>query len=269
MTGEIAIFANFTKFTSSFPPFFLCPFNLLPMAHVLHLELLRETLRTVSKPKWRCAMERVTRDNSAVCLIDHQVGLLTGVRDIAISELKHNVVGLAKAARILGIPTIASTTAKDVFWGPTFPELLAVLDTNKYPIIDRMTMNAWDDPNFVKAVEATGRKHLIFAGVTLQVCAALPAYSALAAGYKTYVVVDASGVFNAPNRELGTARIQQAGVIPVDYYSIICEIMATNADPLANDVYAALDLDFATLLGRMTDAITSRHKSNLSRSASR
>ena len=89
-------------------------------------------------------MERITRDNSAVCLIDHQVGLLSGVPDITINELKHNVVGLAKAARILGIPTIASTTAKDVFWGPTFPERVAVLDTNKYPIIDRMTMNAWD-----------------------------------------------------------------------------------------------------------------------------
>jgi nicotinamidase-related amidase len=214
-------------------------------------------------------MERITRENSAVCLIDHQVGLLSGVRDITINELKHNVVGLAKAARILGIPTIASTTAKDVFWGPTIPELVAVLDTKKYPIIDRMTMNAWDDPHFVKAVEATGRKHLIFAGVTLQVCAALPAYSALDAGYKTYVAVDASAVFNATNRQVGIDRIQQAGVIPVDYYSIICEIMATNADPLANDVYAALDMDFATLLGRITDAITSRQKSNLSLSSSR
>jgi nicotinamidase-related amidase len=214
-------------------------------------------------------MERITRDNSAVCLIDHQVGLLSGIRDITINELKHNVVGLANAARLLGIPTIASTTAKDVFWGPTFPELVAVLDTNKYPIIDRMTMNAWDDPHFVKAVEVTGRQHLIFAGVTLQVCAALPAYSALAAGYKTYVAVDASAVFNATNRQLGIDRIQQAGVIPVDYYSIICEIMATNADPLASDVYSALDLDFATLLGGITDAITSRQKSNSYRSASR
>jgi len=194
---------------------------------------------------------------------------LSGVRDITINELKHNVVGLAKAARILGIPTLASTTARDVFWGPTFPELLAVLDRNTYPIIDRMTMNAWDDPHFVKAVEATGRKHLIFAGVTLQICAALPAYSALAAGYKTYVAVDASGVFSATQREVGTARIQQAGVIPVDYFSIICEIMATNADPLANDVYAALDLDSTTLMGQITDAITSRQKRNLSRSASR
>ena len=194
---------------------------------------------------------------------------MLGVHDITVAELKNNVVGLAKAAKILGMPTIASTTAKDVLWGPTFPELVAVLDTKRYPIIERMTMNAWDDPDFVKAVEATGRKHLLFAGITLQVCAALPAYSALAAGYKAYVAVDASGVFSAPNRQLGTDRIQQAGVIPVDYYSIICEIMATNADPLANDVYAALDMDFATLLGRMTEAITSRQKSNLSRSASR
>jgi nicotinamidase-related amidase len=81
-----------------------------------------------------------------------------------------------------------------------------------------MTMNAWDDPHFVKAVEATGRTHLLFAGVTLQVCAALPAYSALAAGYKSYVVVDASGVPSATNRQVGIARIQQAGVIPVDYF---------------------------------------------------
>src|SRR5580700_11349197 len=206
-------------------------------------------------------MERITRDNSAVCLIDHQVGLLSGVRDITVNELKHNVVGLAKAAKILGIPTIATTTAKDVFWGPTFPELVAALDTKAYPIIDRMTMNAWDDAHFVRAVEATGRKHLIFAGVTLQICAALPAYSALAAGYKTYVAVDASGVFSATQREVGIARIQQAGVIPVDYFSIMCEIMATNADPLANEVYAATDLDFATLMGQIFDAITSKRNS--------
>jgi nicotinamidase-related amidase len=113
-------------------------------------------------------LERITKSNSAMCLIDHQVGLLVAVNDITVTELKHNVVGLAKAAKILGIPTIASTTAKDDLWGPTFPELVAVLDTKKHPIIDRMTMNAWDDPHFVKAVEATGRKHLLFAGQLLR-----------------------------------------------------------------------------------------------------
>src|SRR5580693_3914309 len=205
-------------------------------------------------------MERITRDNSAVCLIDHQVGLLSGVRDITVNELKHNVVGLAKAARILGIPTIATTTAKDVFWGPTFPELVAVLDTKTYPIIDRMTMNAWDDAHFVRAVEATGRKHLLFAGVTLQVCAALPAYSALAAGYKSYVVIDASGVLSAANRQVGIARLQQAGVIPVDYFSIVCEIMATNADPSANEVYAALDQEVEKVMGQFSVAMSRKTK---------
>jgi nicotinamidase-related amidase len=205
-------------------------------------------------------LERITKSNSAICLIDHQLGLLVGVHDITVAELKHNVVGLAKAAKILGIPTIASTTAKDELWGPTFPELVAVLDTKKYPIIDRMTMNAWDDPNFVKAVEATGRTHLLFAGVTLQVCASLPAYSALAAGYKSYVVIDASGVLSATNRQVGIARIQQAGVIPVDYFSIVCEVMATNADPSANEVYAALDQDFSTVIGQFSKAMTGKTK---------
>jgi nicotinamidase-related amidase len=188
-------------------------------------------------------LERITRNNSAICLIDHQLGLLVGVHDITVAELKHNVVALAKAAKILGIPTIVSTTAKDVLWGPTFPELVAVLDTKQHPIIDRMTMNAWDDPPFVKAVEATGRTHLLFAGVTLQVCAALPAYSALAA-----------------NRQVGIARIQQAGVIPVDYFSIVCEIMATNADPSANEVYAALDQEVEKVMGQFSEAMTSKTK---------
>jgi nicotinamidase-related amidase len=137
-------------------------------------------------------MERISRDNAALCLIDHQTGLLTGVRDIAVGELKHNVVALAKAAQILGLPVIVATTAKDELWGPTVPELVAALKGD-YAKIDRMTVNAWDDPAFVAAVKKTGRSHLIFAGVATQVCAAYPAYSALDAGYQSYVVMDASG----------------------------------------------------------------------------
>jgi len=205
-------------------------------------------------------LDRITKNNSAICLIDHQLGLLVGVHDITVAELKHNVVGLAKAAKILGMPVIASTTAKDTLWGPTFPELVAVLDTKKHPIIDRMTMNAWDDPRFVKAIEATGRTHLLFAGVTLQVCASLPAYSALAAGYASYVVIDASGVLSAANRQVAIARIQQAGVIPVDYFSIVCEIMATNADRSANEVYAALDQEVEKVMVQFSEAMNSKTK---------
>ncbi len=87
---------------------------------------------------------RFTRDNTAVLLIDHQVGLFTGVRDINVNELKHNVVGLAQALRkMLGLPIVAVTTARDSMWGPTIPELKQAL--GDADIIDRSTVNAWDD----------------------------------------------------------------------------------------------------------------------------
>lgn len=197
-------------------------------------------------------MERITRDNAVLCLIDHQVGLMTGVVDFSINTLKHNVVGLAKAAQILGIPVIVATTAKDELWGPTIPELTAALDGHTQ--IDRMTVNAWDEPAFVDAVKATGRTHIIFAGITLQICAALPAYSAIDAGYASYVVVDASGVFSPTEREAGIARMTQKGVILTDYFAIMAEVMASNADPLANKVYDALDLGFAVLMGQIKAA---------------
>src|ERR1700749_3641110 len=93
---------------------------------------------------------RFTRDNTAVLLIDHQVGLFTGVRDIDVNELKHNVVGLARAAQILRLPIVAVTTARDSMWGPTIPELEQVL--GGADILDRSTVNAWDDERFVSEV---------------------------------------------------------------------------------------------------------------------
>src|SRR5579859_5517699 len=119
---------------------------------------------------------RRTRENTAVLLIDHQVGLFTGVRDLTISDLKHNVVSLAKAARVLGLPVVAATTARDRMWGPTIPELRQVLGDDE--ILDRSSVNAWDDERFVKSVRATGRDHLIIAGLSFEVCASLPAISA-------------------------------------------------------------------------------------------
>src|SRR6266481_2849619 len=89
-------------------------------------------------------MERISRDNAALCLIDHQTGLLTGVRDITVEELKHNVVALAKAAQILGLPVVVATTAKDELWVPTVPELVASLNVN-YTKTDRMTIHALHD----------------------------------------------------------------------------------------------------------------------------
>ena len=116
--------------------------------------------------------EQLTPDNAALLLIDHQVGLCTGVRDLPIAELKHNVIGLAKAAKALGLPIVVTATSPEM-WGPTIPELLDALPG--ISIINRTTVNAFDEARFLKAVEVTGRKKLIIAGISLEVCAALPA----------------------------------------------------------------------------------------------
>src|SRR5216117_4543784 len=97
--------------------------------------------------------EPLTSENSALILVDHQVGLMSGVRDYSTGELKHNVVGLAKAAKALKLPIVVTTTARDSMWGPTFPELVEALPGIE--IIDRSTVNAWDDPKVAAAIEAT------------------------------------------------------------------------------------------------------------------
>jgi nicotinamidase-related amidase len=112
--------------------------------------------------------EPLTSENAALVLVDHQVGLLTGVRDYSIGELKHNVVALARAGKALNLPIVVTTTARDSMWGPTFPELVEALPDAE--IIDRSTVNAFDDARVARAIEKTGRQKLIFAGVSLAGC---------------------------------------------------------------------------------------------------
>jgi nicotinamidase-related amidase len=197
--------------------------------------------------------EPLTADNAAVVLVDHQVGLMTGVRDYSIGELKHNVVALAKAAKALMLPIVVVTTARDSMWGPTIPELVAALPDTK--IIDRSTVNAYDDPTVAQAIADTGRKKLIFAGISLEVCAAFPAMTAVARGLDAYVAVDASGTFSLTKRDAGIQRMQQAGVIVSDYATLMVEILKDNASPEAAAVYEALDMPWATLVGQVSQAL--------------
>src|ERR1700745_2367386 len=145
--------------------------------------------------------EPLTSENAALVLVDHQVGLMTGVRDYSTGELKHNVVALAKAAKALKLPIIVTTTARDSMWGPTFPELVEALPG--VPIIDRSSVNAFDDPDVAQAIAVTRRKKLIFAGISLEVCAAFPAITAIGKGLDAYVAVDASGTLSETKRQVG------------------------------------------------------------------
>ena len=194
----------------------------------------------------------LTAENAALVLVDHQVGLMTGVRDYSTGELKHNVVALAKAAKALKLPIVVTTTARDSMWGPTFPELVDALPGVK--IIDRSSVNAYDDERVAQAIEATGRKKLIFAGISLEVCAAFPAMTAVARGLDAYVAVDASGTFSDTKRQAGLLRMTQAGVIVSDYGTLMVEILKDNGRPEAGAVYGALDMPWATLVGQIAQA---------------
>jgi nicotinamidase-related amidase len=196
--------------------------------------------------------EPLTSENAALVLVDHQVGLMTGVRDYSIAELKHNVVGLAKAAKALKLPIVATTTARDSMWGPTFPELVEALPGVQ--IVDRSSVNVYDDPRAARAIEATGRRKLIFAGLSLEVCAAFPAMTAVNKGLDAYVAVDACGTFSKTKREVGLLRMMQAGVILSDYATLMIEILKDNGRPEAGAVYGAIDMDWAKLVGQIAQA---------------
>lgn len=194
--------------------------------------------------------EHLTRDNAVLLIVDHQVGLYTGVRDIDTAQLKHNIVGLAKAAQALKVPVIVTTTTEKM-WGPMIPELQDALPGVQH--IERTTVNAWDDPRVVAAIKATGRKKLIITGISTDVCLAFPAISAISDGYSTYAVVDASGSFTKEQADLGVMRMVQAGVVPVGYSDVAVEILGDNAAPEAGAVYGALNMPFTSLVFNLHD----------------
>ncbi len=184
--------------------------------------------------------KRLTRDNAVLLLVDHQVGLYTGIRDIDLLTLKHNVVGLTRSMLALKVPIIVTTTSEQM-WGPLIPELADVLRGVK--TIERTTVNAWDERRVADAVKSTGRKKLIVTGIST-----FPAIAALADGLETYAVIDASGGFTQTQVDMGILRMQQAGVVPVGYSNVAVEILADNAASEAEAVYSALSMPFSGLV---------------------
>jgi len=156
------------------------------------------------------------------------------------------------AAKALKLPIVVTTTARDSMWGPTFPELVEALPGIE--IIDRSSVNAFDDARVARSIEGTGRKKLIFAGISLEVCAAFPAITAVGKGLDAYVAVDASGTFSETKRQAGILRMLQAGVILSDYATLMVEILKDNARPEAGAVYEAMDMPWAKLVGQIAQA---------------
>jgi nicotinamidase-related amidase len=164
----------------------------------------------------------LTPDNSQVLFIDQQPQMAFGVQSIDRQTLKNNVVALAKAAKIFNVPATITTVETESFSGHTYPELLAVYPTHK--ILERSSMNSWDDQNVRDALAATGRKKIVVSGLWTEVCNLMFALSAIKdAQYEIYMVADASGATSADAHKYAMDRMVQAGVIPVTWQQVLLE----------------------------------------------
>ncbi|MBP5974046.1 isochorismatase family protein [Brasilonema sp. CT11] len=180
-------------------------------------------------------------NDAVLLLIDHQSGLFQLVRDIELSVLRSNVTALAKISRLVKIPTFTTASVPDGPNGPLIPEIHQHNPEAVY-IPRTGQINAWDNPAWVDAIEKTGRKTLLIAGTLTSVCMAFPTLSALAAGYKVFTIIDASGNWSQMATDLTLARVVQAGAMPIDTYAVMSELMNTWNRPDAME-FAAIAVD--------------------------
>jgi len=167
-------------------------------------------------------LEVLTPQNSQLIFIDQQPQMAFGVQSIDRQVLKNNVVGLAKAAKAFGIPTTITTVETQSFSGHTYPELLGVFPDHK--ILERTSMNSWDDQNVRDALAANGRKKIVVSGLWTEVCNTTFALcAALEGGYEIYMVTDASGGTSVDAHKYAIDRMVQAGIVPVTWQQVLLE----------------------------------------------
>ena len=166
--------------------------------------------------------EPLTPENCAFLLIDHQVGLLQFLPAVEPFALLNNVLGLAKTALAFDIPTVLGTSWPTGPNGPALPELLELFPAED--VIDRPFVNFWDHGPSREAVEATGRRALVVAGLATEVCVALPAIAATRDGYDVYAVVDASSDFNPLVQTATMHRLASAGVRVTTWVAVLAEL---------------------------------------------
>lgn len=163
----------------------------------------------------------LTPDNCVIAFIDHQPQMSFGVVSHDRQTIKNNTVGLAKAAKIFGVPTVLTTVETESFSGYTWPELVDALGGQQ--TVERSSMNSWEDAAFVKAVEATGKKKLVLSGLWTEVCIAFPAICALAEGYEVYFVSDACGATSKEAHDMAVQMMIQAGAQPRTWQQVLLE----------------------------------------------
>jgi nicotinamidase-related amidase len=168
------------------------------------------------------AYELLTPDSCALALIDYQPQMIFGTHSHERMSVIQNAQILAKTARLFKVPTILTTIAAQTFSGAILPEVQAVFPEQQP--IDRTSMNSWEDANFRSAIEKTGRKKIVIAGLWTEVCVAFPTVQMRAAGYEIYVPTDACGDVTQEAHERAVQRMLQVGAVPMTSLQLMCEL---------------------------------------------
>ena len=163
----------------------------------------------------------LTPDNCALAIIDLQPQMLFGVGNFDRQAVVNSNLVLTKAARVFDVPTVLSTVESKGFSGNMWPQIQAVFP--KQVPIERSSMNAWDDENFVAAIRRTGRKKIVIAGLWTETCVALPTIQAITDGYEVYVAEDCCGDVSSLAHANAMSRMVQAGAKPVTALSVMLE----------------------------------------------
>src|SRR5438132_12216620 len=163
----------------------------------------------------------LTPDNCVLLLIDHQPFQFAGLRSHDTQTVINNVVGLAKSAKVFGVPTLFSTVVEDK-GGRLLKQLQDVFPEQKP--IDRTFINTWEDQRVVAWVKKTGRKKIVMAALWTEICLAMPVIQALGEGYEVFIVTDASGAVSLEAHEMAIQRMIQAGAMPITWMVFAAEL---------------------------------------------
>ncbi|MFL6579736.1 MAG: hydrolase [Burkholderiales bacterium] len=179
----------------------------------------------------------LTPDNCALILIDHQPFQFAGLRSHDTQTVINNVVGLAKAAKMFGVPTLLTTVVEER-GGYLLKQLQDVFPDQKP--IDRTFINTWEDARVIQWVKKTGRKKIVMAALWTEICLAMPAIQAMGEGYEVYIVTDASGGLSVEAHEVAIQRMVQAGVIPMTWMAFPAELQRVWVREATVPAYAEL-----------------------------
>jgi nicotinamidase-related amidase len=174
------------------------------------------------QPSITPAASLLTPDDTVLLLLDHQPQMFFGAASGDRAEIINATVALAKAARLFEVPTILSTIVAAAFTGPLLPQVADACPNAA--VIDRTTLNAWEDGRVIDAIQATGRSKLVIAGLWTEACVAMPALSALEQGYEVFVATDACAGVTAEAHRRAIDRMVARGAVPIGWMTFMLEL---------------------------------------------